>query len=184
MLTTRQTSSSKDEVFSARKSGQPGRLFSGGLFITLVCLCLGILLAACGTNGGTTTGAGSTPTKVVVQQCGTVHTTPRGSVADTKAATAAENCFAQAYKQCQPATLGFVLVSLDSGVNRTLTIKNVNGQCVITDATQHFVVPQTPGPVQTYPCTGLTQQTDGLHLTSCGQDGNLLIPSTSNPIQQ
>jgi hypothetical protein len=172
-------------MFSARESGQPGRLFSGGLLITLVCLCLGVLLAACGTKGiSTTTGAGSTPTKVVVQQCGTVHTTPRGTVTDTTTAKTAENCFAQAYKQCQPATLGFNLLSLDSGVNRTFTVKSTNGQCVITDAAQHYIVPKKLSPVQSYTCTGLTQQTDGLHFSSCGQDGDLLVPATSNPIQQ
>ena len=162
-----------------RDRSRPGRLFSGGLLLTL--LCLGALLAACGTNGGTTTGGGTapTPTKAAVQQCGTIHTTPQGNVTDTNAAKAAEFCFSQAYQQCQPAKLDYMLISLDSGVNRTFTIKSDNGKCTITDAAQHYVVPQKPGPAQVYTCTGLTTQADGLHLSSCGQDGNLVVPLTT-----
>lgn len=162
-----------------RVHSRPGRLLYGGFLLTF--LCLAALLAACGTNGGTTTGGGTspTPTQATVQQCGTIHTTPRGNVTDTTAAKAAEFCFSQAYQQCHPAKLGFMLVSLDSGVNRTFTINSNNGKCTITDAAQHYVVPQKPGPVQTYICTGLTTQADGLHLTSCGQDGNVVVPLTS-----
>jgi hypothetical protein len=169
-------------ILSARGGKQPGKMFASRLFITLVCLCLGMLLVACGTNSGTATGSGSTPKTVAVQNCGNIHTTPRGILADTTSAITVENCFAQAYKQCQPATLNFLLVSLDSGVNRTFTIKSANGQCTITDAAQHYVVPQKPGPAQVYTCSGLTQEADGLHFSSCGQDGDILVPDTSTPV--
>lgn len=161
-----------------------GRLkaFASGIFVTLACLCLSTLLLACGTNSATTTGAGATPTKVVARQCGTVHTTPRGIIADTSAAKTAEDCFVQDYKQCHPATLSFTLLSVDSGINRTFTVKSANGKCTITDAVQHYVVPRQPGPAQVYTCTGVTQEADGLHFSSCGQDGDVVVPDTSTPI--
>jgi hypothetical protein len=103
-------------------------------------------------------------------------------VADTSSAKTVEDCFAQAYKQCQPATLDFSLISLDSGIDRTFTIKSANGQCTITETTQHYVVPQKPGPAQVYTCSGVTQEADGLHFSSCGQDGDILVPVTSTPV--
>lgn len=159
-------------------------MFASGLMIMLVCLCLGIFMVACGTNGETTTGSGTggAPMKFAVQPCGTIHTTPRGIPTDTSAAKTAEDCFAQDYKQCQPATLNFDLLSLDSGVNRTFTIKNTNGQCTITEAVQHYVVPRTPGPAQVYTCSGMTQEADGLHFSSCGQDGDVVVPDTTTPV--
>ncbi len=176
---------SKNPVRSARlrEGGQPAGIFSGGLLLTtLACLCLGLLLTACGANGGTATGAGATPTKVVVQQCGTVHTTPRGVITDTSAAKTVENCFFQDYQQCRPATLSYTLLSLDSGIDRTFTVKSANGHCSVTDAVQHYVVPKQPGPAQVYTCTGVTQQADGLHFSSCGTDGDVLVPDTSTPV--
>lgn len=177
---------SKNSVLSA--SGDGRRIFSGGLFIPLVCLCLGIFMVACGTNGTTTTGSGSgnstgsAPMKFAVVQCGTIHTTPRGIPTDTSAAKTAEDCFAQDYKQCQPAILNFDLLSVDSGVNRTFTIKNTNGQCSITDAAQHYVVPKKPGLAQVYTCSSLTQETEGLHFSSCGQDGDIVVPDTTSSV--
>lgn len=182
LQTKRQRPQTQMQNLPARVHGGGQRMFSSKLFITLACLCLGILLVACGTSGGTTGGSGATPTKVVVQQCGTVHTDPRGIIADTSAAKAVEDCFFQAYQQCRPATLNYSLVSLDTGVDRTFTVKSANGQCSVTDAVQHYVVPQKPGPAQVYTCSGVTQQADGLHFSSCGQDGDIIVPDTSTPV--
>ncbi len=146
---------SKNSLLSAHRGGQ--RMFATGFFITLLCLCLGMLIVACGTNGETTTGSGSgtsaAPMKLAVQQCGTIHTSLRGITIDTSAAKTAEDCFFQDYKQCQPATLKFNLLSLDSGVNRTFTIKSKKGLCTIKEAVQHYVVPRKPGPAQNYTCS-------------------------------
>jgi len=181
-LKKRQRPQSEKLVLSAPGGGQSGRMFTGGFFIALVCLCLGLLVVACGTNSGTTTGAGAAPTSTAVQQCGTVHTALTGIVTDTGSARTVEDCFARDYKQCQPATLNFDLLSLDSGVNRTFTIKSTNGQCTVTDAVQHYVVPKKPGPAQVYTCSGMTQEANGLHFTSCGQDGNIDVPATGTPV--
>jgi hypothetical protein len=53
----------------------------------------------------------------------------------------------------------------------------VNGACVITDDLQHFIAPHPPKAVGSYTCTGLAQQSDGLHFQACGSEGNVLVPS-------
>lgn len=156
-----------------------------GLTIGLV-LCL-VLLAACGTNAGTTTTTGSsgvttttTNTPLVTVQCGAVHTMRLLVVpADKDRVKGVEDCFWQAYQQCHPATLIYAQNNLDTGTIHNFSLKSENGQCVITDGVQHVIAPHPPQSTTNYTCTGLTRQNDGLHFLSCGEVGNVLVPEAS-----
>ena len=149
--------------------------------VGLVLLLL--LLVACGANAsGTTTGSGSastaTTTPPPTRNCGIVHTQRLQVVpADQSLAKGVEDCFWQAYQQCQPATMTYSQGNLDTVMLHTFSFKNQGSQCVITDTAQRSVLPRPLQAVGTYTCTGLTQQADGLHFTSCGSEGNVLVPS-------
>lgn len=156
----------------------------GSLALSLMFLL--VFLAACGANGSTTTGSGSTnpgttatATKVpTTQNCGVVHSMRLNIVpADTKLAKGVENCFWQAYQQCHPAKMLYAQNDLDAGSIHNFSLKSQNGTCIITDALQHFVAPRPPQAVATYTCAGLTQQSDGLHFQACGSEGNILVPT-------
>lgn len=170
------------------------RLLLGTL--TVVALTL---LVACGTNAGTsaTTGHGGAvttntstttvsntgttsgaPTGLAVQSCGTVHTMRLLIVpADKDLAKGVENCFWQAFQQCQAATMIYAQNELDTGTIHHFSLQRVNGSCVITDGVQHFIAPRPAQGTTNYVCAGLTQQADGLHFRACGQLGDVLVPS-------
>jgi hypothetical protein len=142
-----------------------------------------LMLAACGnTTGGTgSQGGQSSPvaTKPAqTQNCGTLHSNVAGLIQTDKAhAMQDENCFFNAYKQCQPATLIFQSTSVDTGVIHNFAVKSSNGSCSLTDGLQHFIAPKPPSRTTTYTCASASMQSDGLHIASCGTAGDILIPS-------
>ena len=150
-----------------------------GLLVTGLALLL-FLLAACGANIGTTTGSNSpaaTATEPPIQHCGTVHTLGLRIVpADQTGAKSVVDCFWQAYQQCHPATLVYSQGGVDAATIHTFSLKSQNGKCVITDALQHVIFPHSSKPGANETCTGLSQQTDGLHFLSCSNEGEVLVP--------
>jgi len=177
------------------------RRLGGRFFVTLSLALFLLLLAACGTNALTSTGAGgpestattgsggststatARTTRTPIQQppaqnCGTVHTTRLLIVpADQDRAQGIENCFWQAYQQCRPATMGYSQASLDTTTIHTFSLKSQSGKCVITDVLQRLSAPRAPQSAGSYTCASLTRQTDGLHFLACGKEGNILVPS-------
>lgn len=160
--------------------------FVAGLAILL------FFLAACGTNANTTTtGSGNgnsnpaqtptapaaTPTTQSAQKCGTIHSMRMLVVpADESNAKKVEDCFWQAYQQCHPATMIYSQGSVDTVTIHTFSLKSQNGGCVITDALQNQVVPHPAQSAGSHQCSGLQQQTDGLHFLSCAGEGDILVP--------
>ncbi len=168
-----------------------------GIF-TIVLL---VFLAACGTNGGATgtgspsnggpTGSASatptgssggvsaTPTQsLATQKCGTVHSMRLAIVpADASRAKDVENCFWQAFQACHPATMVYAQNGVDTGTIHNFSVQSINGKCAITDGVQTFLAPHPASAPTNYTCTGLAQQTDGLHFSACGRVGDVLVPS-------
>lgn len=100
--------------------------------------------------------------------------------ADATAAQA-ETCFYQAYQRCSPATLVVDDMGIDAGTDRTFTTQPRNqGGCAVSDVATTYVVPRGKNAPATYTCSGLTQQSDGLHFSACGADGNLFVPAPGN----
>jgi hypothetical protein len=154
-------------------------------FLAIGLALLLMLLAACGTNtAGTTTGSGgsgstATATKTsAAQNCGVIHTMRLMVVpADQNHAKSTEDCFWQAYQGCHTATFTYFQASVDTANIHTFSLQSQNGQCVITDALQQQTIPRPAKAIASYTCTGLAQQSDGLHFTSCGSEGNLVVPA-------
>ena len=158
------------------------RMYRG--WFSLVGFGLGLvlllgLLAGCGSNYSAQGGQPQvTPTTALkAQDCGSVHTIRLLVVpTDQSKAKQIENCFWQAYQQCRPATLVFSSSGVDAGVIHNFSVKSANGTCMISDGVQHFIAPKSPGAAKMYTCGSMTMQTDGLHILSCGELGNIVIP--------
>ena len=151
---------------------------------TLGSLLVMLMVAACGSNtstggqGGQEGQPGPTATTPLqTQNCGSLHSNLTGLIQSDKAgAMQVENCFFNAYKQCHPATLTYQTVSVDTEVVNHLAVKNKNGSCALTDAVQHSIAPHPLGRAITYSCTSASIETDGLHIASCGDVGDVVIP--------
>jgi hypothetical protein len=146
----------------------------------MIVVLLMLVLAACGSNVGGQ-GQATTPTSTPSsqeQKCGTVHTLHSQIVpVDQNTVKQTENCFWQAFQQCQPATLTYAKNELDAGTVNTFTLKSAGGKCAISDGVQHYVVPRPPGNTTTFTCSGVKLQSDGLYIYSCGDVGTVVIPS-------
>lgn len=150
-------------------------------FGTIGLTLLLLLLAACGTQASTLTGSNNqaaTATPLPLQHCGTIYTLGQQKTpTDQKAAKTAEDCFWQAYQQCHPATLVYSQASVDTAMVHNFALQKQNGKCIIIDALQHVIVPHAPQSAGNSTCTSLTQQADGLHVSACNHEGNVLVPA-------
>ena len=108
--------------------------------------------------------------------CGTVQASANGLI-NPAAARQAEDCFWRAFQTCSPATLAFSKMGVDTVLTHTFTITQDNGKCSISDTVQNGGPDAIPTPPRTYTCSGLTRQVDGLHFSSCGEDGDILVPA-------
>jgi hypothetical protein len=121
--------------------------------------------------------AQSQPSAAVAgKKCGIVQSLGRLEVpvADSDAGPA-ENCFLQALQQCRPATLVFIMSSIDTSVLRTFSTHNNHGTCSLVDTRQFRVLPgRTSAPVN-YTCAGVKKIQGGLLFVACGQDGNVTV---------
>lgn len=132
-------------------------------------------VAGCGLStqsGSSAPGSGGAPTK----NCGTVII--HGSNPPTDAsARQDESCFYTSYQTCDSATLTVTDMGVDAGTTRTFTTAANNGKCTLTDRVSTYVIPRpTPTPA-TFTCSGLAQQSDGLHFSACGVDGDVFVPA-------
>lgn len=140
----------------------------GGLVLTMTLFL--ILVTACSNNTATTS--------PLAQQCGAVHTMHSLVVPmDWSMVKGAEDCFWQAFQQCRPATLMLAQSDSQTSTIHTFSFQDENGTCQIADSVQHFLTPHPPQAPVNYTCVSMQQQTDGLHVLSCGALGNILIPA-------
>lgn len=151
-----------------------GTLLSMGVLL----LVISAALAACGTNTGAGGTTASTPTvSAQVQNCGKVQTNPLNHPINGVTSKQAEDCFWQAEQKCQPATLVYTAGGVDTIATHTFTVKNNGGQCVITDMMTHQIIPMKPSAAKTYTCSAVKEQADGLHFSSCGNVGDIVVPT-------
>src|SRR6266849_7301608 len=143
------------------------RLLATGAVLILALLIVGVGVAVAF--------AGRTPAQG--QNCGEVHTLNTHFIESGEKVQQAENCFWQAFQTCSPATLAFSKMGVDTVLTHTFTVTGNNGKCAISDTVQNGGPDAVPTPPRTYTCAGLTQQEDGLHFTSCGADGDILVPA-------
>jgi hypothetical protein len=155
------------EVLLARMSRQAWI----GAAVALIVVIGGVIAVTALAHSG---GTGPSTTPATAQNCGVV----RNQLAlSTDAATAAkaEQCFADAFKSCKPATLTFTSSGVDAGATHMLSIVKQGGRCVVSDKVHSEVL--TNSHDTTVTCTGAVQQSDGLHLSGCGDFGDFVVAS-------
>ena len=131
---------------------------------------------------GALAACGMTTPPNAMHHCGTVHVAAgRVLPQEAAAASAAESCFAHAYTTCQPSTLTYTSMGVDTGTTQNFIEALSNGKCALTDIVQGYTANGggKTYPAQTYTCSGMQQQADGLHFTDCGQVGNVVVPAPS-----
>ncbi len=114
------------------------------------------------------------------QNCGQVSMLGPNPPRDSTALTS-EQCFWQAFQQCQIATLTVTMRGVDAGTTHLFTIQKSNGACRVTDAVQSYVIPLRTPSVQTFACADLVQQNGGLLVKGCGQAGDISVPAPGTP---
>jgi hypothetical protein len=131
-------------------------------------LLLAAGLAGCGSTPASTPLVGST-------NCGKIAS--HFSEASDQGALSAERCFYQAYKHCQGATLGFVLMGVDISDTYVFRVQpKSSGGCALAAVDAHFFASgggRTT--VKTYMCSGATQQGDVLVVQGCGAGGDITV---------
>lgn len=132
----------------------------------LLVLVAALGLAACGGQAGANGGN---------QNCGTLHSAAGGMV--TQGAVTSVNCFWQAYSHCQPATLQFSHMGVDTTDSHTLTIHPVNGGCQVNDSVSFFQASGNIHTTKSYQCSGMRQSAGGLVVEQCGAEGSVVIPA-------
>ena len=147
------------------------------LSLGLLLLVIGVGLSACGSNSTGSAGSTPTTTPTQAQKCGTVQTKPSGDLLNPTSAQQTTSCFWQAFRQCHPATMIYIVTGVDTVTTHTFNIQKNGEQCSVVDMVKNQIVPTQPMAAKTYTCSGLTQQSDGLHFASCGNDGNIIVPS-------
>jgi hypothetical protein len=161
---------------NSRSRGNKGFVINAAIIMALFML----VLAACGSKVGGQ-GQATTPTSIPssqVQKCGTVHTLHSQIVSvDQNTVKQTENCFWQAFQQCQPATLTYANNELDTGTVNTFILTNAGGKCAVSVGVQQFIAPHPPGKATMYTCSGMKLQSNGLYIYSCGDAGTVIIPS-------
>jgi hypothetical protein len=143
--------------------------------IGFLALALVLGLAGCGLPGGQ-------PSQPLAQvkNCGSFSGNPIGT-ADAHA-SAAEQCFLKAFSACEPATLTFTQMGVDTGTVHTFSIKQPKSGCSVADAAQGYSANfgGRRGDVQHYACAGLQAQSNGSILVpSCGDEGDIILPTYS-----
>ena len=89
-----------------------------------------------------------------------------------------EQCFVQAYRQCQNASMNVIWMEVDTGTTEKLTVVSQHGQCQIISSSQPYGVTWRPqsAPITTQICQSLILITDSLVIKGCGS-GDVVIPT-------
>ena len=154
------------------------------LCLSLLILLIGCGLAACGTNS-TTGGGGSsaTPTPAPTKNCGTIRQAAGRTIGTITGSQQVGDCFWQAFQQCQPALMTFSVMGVDTLTTHTLVTKKTAASCAVVDTIQNQVVPSPSKHTTTVTCAGVTKEQTDLRVTSCGNQGDLVIPLTTGQVQ-
>ena len=172
-------------------SSLDGRFF-GAFLRRCAFLGIGLLIvlafAACGSTATTTGNSGGSGSSSSGQNTPSTQTISCGKISSlgpqlresTPGATQkAQDCFLQAFQNCQPATLQYTQAGVDAGMIHTFTITKKNGSCVVTDDAQHYVAPSPPRAATSYTCSAVKRSGGQFLVTGCGKEGDVSLPTPS-----
>lgn len=110
------------------------------------------------------------------ENCGEVRMLGSNPPSDATALQA-ENCFWQAYQQCQIATLGVVIAGVDTGNRILFVVQKNSNSCGIVHSSEKYMVPRGVINTITAPCSGLIRQNGELLFQACGSSGDIALPA-------
>ena len=82
-------------------------------------------------------------------------------------------CFVQAHRQCQAASLASTSHGVDTGTTETFYTANGLGQCELSLETTDYGLVRTITSDDN--CSSMVQKPDGLHFLSCGDSADLFV---------
>ncbi len=114
-----------------------------------------------------------------LENCGSLfsHFGPPSEPGGSTTTAQAIQCFVQAHQKCQAASLSYGTIGVDTGSTTTYYTANNLGRCALS-GTSSFSGMVRSGTTD-FTCRTLQQQTNGLHLLSCSDFGDQLIPLTA-----
>jgi hypothetical protein len=113
-----------------------------------------------------------------VQNCGKIAQSSLHRLEPAGPTQQAGTCFWQAFQQCRAATLTYQPLGVDTITNHTFLVEMKGGSCIVTDSVSHAIVPRPPT-LSHYTCTGVVNATSALRITSCGAEGDVIVPLAS-----
>ncbi|GER90370.1 hypothetical protein KDW_45320 [Dictyobacter vulcani] len=149
------------------------------LAICLTIFCIGTagVLSWASIIGAKPVAAASAPST-----CGTVTVRMGGQMPSEVNANHSEQCLAQAYRLCQPASLTYTQASIDTGTKRQFSVVRHGGRCQISEVVTQYTIPTHNDHVTYYTCSSLYEGRYGLYIRDCSADGNVFIPARINRI--
>jgi hypothetical protein len=116
-----------------------------------------------------------------MQNCGDLYSAlgprPQSAGSNSKAVQAIQ-CFVQAHQQCKAASLSYTVHGVDTGDTEIYYTANGLGGCRLSGTSSGFVDVMSR-PTTNFGCSGIVQQSDGLHFLSCGNNGEMVVPNTA-----
>ncbi len=103
--------------------------------------------------------------------CGEVSVS--SGVAPSAAALDSALCFQFAFESCRPAQIA--LHNVDTGTTRTFVTGKQGTRCYIVLTTRFSDASKGPAPAPIQ-CLGEAMHTDGLHISGCGGENDVVIP--------
>lgn len=143
----------------------------------LISLCLLLLLITLIIGSSLALARAQTPI-ITAPSCGslTLHEGGQNAYVLSQNSRSIEQCFVQAYQQCQQRALTVTWMGVDAGSTSTFTLEKQGTGCQISQSSQNYMVGKPDAQANTSICQGLTQSIDALILKQCGNGGNIVIP--------
>ena len=126
-------------------------------------------------NAATEQAAANATAAAAPADCGSVAIANNGLPQDASALSN-ESCFQLAFESCRPAVLTVTQHGVDTSSIIRLETHKQGTRCSVLATIQSTVLPQPPR-TTTVECRGESSQADGLHITNCGGQKDIIVPA-------
>ncbi len=126
-------------------------------------------------NAATTQAAANATSAAAAADCGSVAIANNG-LPQEGSALGNESCFQLAFESCRPAVLTVTQHGVDTSSTIRLETRKQGTRCSVLATIQSAVLPQPPK-TTTVECRGESSQADGLHITNCGSQADIIVPA-------
>ena len=115
-----------------------------------------------------------------MQDCGSLYSGITSSTAllANPGAIQTFKCFMLAHQQCRAASLSYTSHSVDTGVTEVYYTASAIDNCELSGKSTPYGILGN-GTTTDFRCSAITQELDGLHLHSCEQYGDIVVPASA-----